>query len=162
MIHPISVHFAVVLPLVALAFGIVYMVTKSEGMSKISSRAFLLAALGVAAAWYTGNHAGPLVYPTLDPEGQKDLLAHKQLGLYVAIAMGVVALIKIAGCKMKNFITEVLAIVLLLGVVGGIFKQSKMGGELVYEHGAGVQKYAEGRECLAEAAEMGDDEDDDE
>jgi len=162
MIHPISVHFAVVLPVVALVFGLIYMVTKSEGMSKISSRAFVFAALGVAIAWYTGNQAGPDVYPLLDPEGQKDLLDHKKFGLYLAIAMGVVAVLKFAGCQLKKFMLEALAVVLLLGVVGGLFAQGKIGGELVYEHGAGVEKYSDGQECLIEQAEMEDDEDEDE
>ncbi len=149
MLHPAAAHFAIVLPLVALVLGLSYMITRSEGMSKISARFLVLAALGVIAAWYTGSQVGPDVYPLLSTEGQEELVEHKTLGLYLAIAMGVIAVVNFAGCQMKKFWLEALAVVLLLGASAMILQQGKDGGELTYEYGAGVEKHADGLDCLA-------------
>jgi len=135
MLHPATAHFAMVLPVVASFFGVVYLITKSEGMSKISSRATLIAALAMIGVWYTGSQAGPEIFKFLSQNGQHELLEHKELGLYLAIAMPIIALLKIFGCKTKKFGVEALAIVLLLGATATTFLQGKHGGELVYNYG---------------------------
>jgi hypothetical protein len=91
--------------------------------------------------WYTGNQAGPVIYDYLSEAGQHELLEHKELGLYLAIAMTIIALIKIAGCKMKNFAIEALAIVLLFGATATTFLQGKDGGEIVYNYGMPFKSY---------------------
>ena len=141
MLHPAIAHFAIVLPIVASVFGLVYLYTRSEGMSKISTRVMVFAALGMIAAWYTGGQDGSDVYDYLSEEGQHELLEHKALGLYLAIAMGVITLLKLLACKMKKFALEALAIVLLLGVTGATLLQGKHGGEIVYEYGMPFQVY---------------------
>lgn len=148
MLHPPVVHFAVALPVVAALFGLVYLFQRGEGMSKLSTRLLVVAAVAVIAAWFTGSQGGPDVYPLLSEAGQGELKEHKQLGTYLAIAFGVIAVIKFAGCWLKNFAAEALAVLLLLGATAAIFAQGKEGGELVYEHGAGVEKYSDGMDCL--------------
>ena len=139
MLHPATVHFAIVLPVVASVFGVIYLFTKSEGMSKLSSRATLIAALAVIGVWYTGTIAGPQIYDFLSPQGQHELLEHKNLGKYLAIAMGIIALLKVIGCRAKIFALEALAVILLLGATGTIFLQGKHGGEIVYNYGKPFQ-----------------------
>jgi len=141
MLHPPLVHFAIVLPLVALVFSLIYLLKRDETMSKISSRLTLLAALAMAAAWYSGNQAGPEIYSFLSPEGKEELMEHKALGLYLAIAMGIIAILKMAGCYMKKFAIEALAVVLLLGATVVTFAQGKDGGEIVYNHGMPFKSY---------------------
>lgn len=141
MLHPATAHFAMVLPIVASIFGLIYLFTRSEGMSKISSRTTLFATLAMIGVWYTGNEAGPLIYDYLSAEGQHELIEHKTLGLYLAMAMGVIALLKIAGCKMKKFILEALAVILLVAVTITTLFQGKMGGELVYNYGMPFKSY---------------------
>ncbi|QOP46604.1 DUF2231 domain-containing protein [Sulfurimonas paralvinellae] len=160
MLHPATAHFAMVLPVVASVFGVIYLFIKTEGMSKISSRATLIAALAVIGVWYTGNQAGPQIFEFLSPDGKHELLEHKALGLYLAIAMAVIALIKIAGCKMKKFGIEALAIILLLGATGTIFLQGKHGGEIVYNYGMPFKAYMM-QSTLNEAAATAEDTDDD-
>jgi hypothetical protein len=104
-------------------------------MSKIAARTTLVATLAMIAVWYTGNQAGPLVYKFLSPAGQHELLEHKELGLYLAIAMAIIALLQIIGCRLKKFALEALAIVLLIGAMFTTFLQGKHGGEIVYDHG---------------------------
>jgi uncharacterized membrane protein len=141
MLHPATAHFAMVLPVVASVFGLIYLFTKSEGMSKISSRSTLFAALAMIGVWYTGNQAGPQIYDYLSASGQHELIEHKTLGLYLAIAMGIIALLKIAGCKMKKFGLEALAVILLFAATATTFAQGKMGGELVYNYGMPFKAY---------------------
>ena len=157
MLHPASVHFAMVLPLVAAAFGVVYLATKTESMSKISSRLTLIAAIAMIGAWYTGNQAGPQIYEYLSEAGKHELLEHKELGLYLAIAMGIIAVLKIIGCRMKKFALEALAIVLLLGVTATTFLQGKDGGEIVYNYGMPFKAYMI-EDTLKEAAATAEEE----
>ena len=135
MLHPATVHFAMVLPLVAAVFGLIYLIKRDEAMSKLSSRVTVIAAIAMIVAWYTGSQAGPEVYDYLSESGQHELLEHKTLGLYLAIAMGIIALLKFIGCQLRNFMLEALAIVLLLGATAVTFAQGKDGGEIVYNYG---------------------------
>jgi len=141
MIHPATAHFAMVLPVVATLLGAAYLVSREEIMSKIAARATLAAALAMIAAWYTGTQAGPEIFNFLSPEGKEELLEHKELGTYLAIAMAIIALIQIAGCKMRKFALELLAIVLLTGAMITTFMQGKDGGEIVYNFGQPFKAY---------------------
>jgi uncharacterized membrane protein len=141
MLHPATVHFAMVLPVVASVFGIIYLIKRDELMSKISSRTTLIAALAMIGVWYTGDQAGPEIYDYLSEAGKHELMEHKALGLYLAIAMGIIAALKMAGCLMKKFIIEAVAIVLLLGATVVTFAQGKDGGEIVYNYGMPFKAY---------------------
>jgi len=162
MLHPATAHFAIVLPIVASIFGLIYLYTRSEGMSKISSRILVFAALGVIAAWYTGSQAGPDAYPLLSDDGQHVLLEHKALGLYLVIAFSVITVIKLVGCKMNKFVIEAVSIVLLLVATVATLNQGKAGGELTYIFGAGVENHADGLDCLENPDDYIEEEDEDE
>ena len=159
MIHPASVHFAMVLPVVAAAFGVAYMISKKEILSKITARTTLVAALAMIAAWYTGNQAGPQIFDYLSEAGQHELLEHKQLGLYLAIAMGIIALLQIAGCRLKKFALQTIATLLLIVAMFTTFLQGKDGGEIVYNHGMPFKAYMI-EESLKEAVATAEEEDD--
>ena len=131
-------------------------------MSKISSRTTLIAALAMAAAWYSGNQAGPEIYDFLSAEGKEELMDHKTLGLYLAIAMGVIAVIQMAGSIMKKFAIEALAVVLLLGATVVTFAQGKDGGEIVYNHGMPFKSYMIEDKLKDAVADADDVEEDDE
>jgi len=128
-----------VLPVVASAFGVAYLINRKEIMSKIAARTTLVAALAMIGVWYTGSQAGPLIYNYLSEAGKHELLEHKQLGLYLAIAMSIIALLQMVGCRLKKFGLEALAIVLLIGAMFTTFLQGKHGGEIVYDHGKPFQ-----------------------
>ncbi len=161
MLHPATAHFAIVLPVVASVLSLIYLFTRSEGMSKISSRATVVAALAMIATWYTGNQAGPEIYDYLSSEGQHELLEHKELGLYLAIALSLVAVLKFAGCMLKRFALEAVAVVLLLAVTATTFAQGKDGGEIVYEYGMPFKAYMMSdslKEAVSESEEIESDE----
>jgi len=165
LLHPPLVHFAVVLPLVALAFQIAYMITKNEAHSVYAARILAVAAIMMVAVWYTGGEEGKLAYPLLDAEGKKELLAHKAYGMYVMITTLVIAAIKFAACKMKSGALEAGSLLLMLSLVGMVGYQGSLGGDVVYEHGGNVKVTKDLKECkaeLEEAAMMSDDDDEDE
>lgn len=160
MIHPASAHFAMVLPVVASVFGLAYMISKTEMMSKISARTALVAAIAMIGVWYTGEKiAGPAVAQYLSAAGRGELIEHRDLGRYLAIAMTLVALIQIAGCRMRKQGLQIVGIVLTFVVMAVTFLQGKHGGELVYEYGQPfkmqkVQSYL--KEAVATAEESED------
>ena len=160
MLHPASAHFAVVLPIISLVIGLAYLVKPNELMSKISTRFMVFAAIFIIVAFFTGKHDGGEVYMLLSGEGKLLLKEHKTFGLYLAIAMGVVALIKMFGCYKKSFKIEFLAVILVALVTAGIFYQGKMGGELTYTYGAHVKSHSDGMDCLADPEEFLEEEDD--
>ncbi|PHQ65028.1 MAG: hypothetical protein COB99_06350 [Sulfurimonas sp.] len=159
MLHPAAAHFAVALPIISLVLGLAYLYKPSELMSKISSRFMIFAAIFIIVAFFTGKDDAGEVYILLSGEGKQLLLQHKQLGLYLAIAMGIAAVIKFYGCFKQNYKAEIFAIVLVAIIAGGVLYQGKMGGDLTYTYGAHVQDHSDGMDCLEEEAE---DEEDDE
>jgi len=161
MLHPASAHFAIVLPLVASVFGLIYLFTKTEAASKIYARTTLVAAIAMIVAWYTGSQAGPEIYNYLSESGQATLVAHKGLGLNLAIAMAIIAVVVIISCKLNKYIIQVASVIALLAVSATTLYQGKMGGELVYKHGTPFKSYLI-MDSLNEAAISAEDEDEDE
>lgn len=171
MIHPAVAHFAISLPIIALVLGLLYLFKPTEIMSKISSRFLAFAAIFVVAAYFSGKNDAKEVLTALEAfdyvKAPSLLGQHAQMGLYLALAMTGVAIIKMFACYKKMFKVELLAIVLLAAVSGVTLYQGKMGGELTYEHGLNVAKHAqmqnvagEATAAAAEAAEFADDEED--
>jgi uncharacterized membrane protein len=161
MIHPATAHFAIVLPIVALAFGLIYIYTKTEGMSKISSGLYLFAAIAMAGVWYTGSEAGPEIYDYLSAQGQETLVKHKDYGVYLAFAMGAIALLKILGCRLKNVLLETIATLLLVVATAVTLYQGKLGGEITYKHGMPFKAYMM-EDSLDEAVKSAQEEESDE
>jgi uncharacterized membrane protein len=160
MLHPAAAHFAISLPIIALVLGLLYLFKPTDVMSKVSTRFLAFAAIFVVTAYFTGKNDAKEVFEFLSSDAKGVLVEHAKLGLYLAISMTAVALIKMFGCYKKMFKVELLAVVLLAVLSAGILSQGKMGGELTYGYGAHVSGYAEGKACLAEAAEMEDDDED--
>ena len=154
MLHPALAHFAVVLPIVALAFSIAYLIKPSELMSKISARVMVFASIFIVAAFFTGKDDGSEVYALLTSQAQALLLEHKNLGLYLVIAMPLAAIVKFYGCMKKNFQAEIFSILLLTIITAGIIYQGNMGGDLTYKHGAHVTDHSDGMDCLEDPSEF--------
>jgi len=106
-------------------------------------------------------HPATVHFAMVLPAGKHELMEHKALGFYLAIAMGIIAVLKIAGCLMKKFIIEAVAIVLLLGATVVTFAQGKDGGEIVYNYGMPFKAYMiedSLKDALSEAEEAEEDE----
>ena len=160
LLHPPLVHFAIVLPIVALVFQIAYSVSNNYLYSQWASRILIIAALFILSTWYTGGLEGQDVYPLLSEEGQATLKQHKEIGFYLMIGMITLAILKFIACKSRHVILETIVLVGLLISSSVLAYQGFIGGDVVYKHGGGVENYSDGMDCLEEAAEMEDEEED--
>jgi len=161
MLHPASAHFAIVLPIIASVIGLIYLFVKTETASKLYARASLVAALALIAAWYTGSQAGPEIYNYLSAAGQETLKAHKALGLNLAIAMSIIAVVAMISCKLKKYAIQAVTVIALLALSATVLYQGKMGGEIVYKYGTPFKSFII-MESLNEANTAAEDEDEDE
>ena len=158
LFHPPLVHFAIVLPLVALFFQITYSVSNNYIYSQWSARILVIAALVMIATWDTGGQQGADVYPLLSEEGQTTLKQHKNIGLYLMIATIALALVKFIACKARNVILETIVLIGLLSISSALAYQGLIGGDVVYKYGGGVENHSDGMDCLADQAESEEDE----
>ena len=154
LLHPPLVHFAIVLPLVALIFQLAFSVTNNYNYSQWSTRILFVAALVMVGTWYTGGLEGQDVYPLLSENGQEVLKSHKNLGLYIMIATIALAIVKFVACKSRNVILETIVFIGLLAVTSSLAYQGLLGGDVVYKHGGGVQNHSDVLDCLADPSDF--------
>ena len=139
MLHPATVHFAMILPLVASLLGFYHLIKREKITASISTVSLFAATLAIIVVWYTGNKAGPEIYSFLSSQGQKELLEHKQLGLYLAITISVIMVLNIIARYLSNFKLQFISIFLTFILSIAIFIQGKHGGEIVYKYGQPFQ-----------------------
>ena len=148
LLHPPLVHFAIVLPMVALIFQLAYSVSNNYAYSQWSSYILMIAAVFMSAAWFTGGMQGEDVYPLLSEEGQSLLKQHKNLGFYIMLMTIVLAMAKFIACKSRTVFLETIVLIGLLGISSVVAYQGFIGGDVVYKHGGGVENYSDGMDCL--------------
>lgn len=158
LLHPPLVHFAIVLPLVALFFQISYSVSNNYIYSQWASRLLIIAAVFMVAAWYTGGLQGQDVYPLLSDDGQAILKQHKDIGFYLMVVTIILAIVKFIACKARNVVLETIVLIGLLAASSALAYQGFIGGDVVYKHGGGVENYSDGMDCLEEQSELEDEE----
>jgi uncharacterized membrane protein len=159
-LHPIVDHFTIAL----LAFGIAAeliaaaAILLSRGRSgllvtygvKLRNTSFLLLIAGAAAAvlsYFTGDMEADRLWDSMSPAAQQilapadgaRLLSHAALGQYLMYTFLTLAawrvLIEVVPRLVRTRGAFMLAAVI---AAGALMYQGKTGGELVYEHGAGV------------------------
>jgi uncharacterized membrane protein len=138
MLHPAVVHFALVLPAIALLLQLMALVTKNESYRKASNYLFFLGVLAVIVATISGRLAGPDVKPLLNAEGQALFNEHMEIGYALALFYVILFFLKIISIFIKKRAFRVIMALLLIAGVGGLFVQAQHGGELVYKYAAGV------------------------
>jgi uncharacterized membrane protein len=162
-LHPVIDHFSIALLFVAVLIDLV----ASAAPTRIWLRytALLLMILGALAAggsFFTGGMEGDRIWKALGDPAKEVLKRHDDLGLYLAITFGILALWRIlleafgfmAGSRAIYLIVSMLAIV-ALGY------QGYLGGVLVYDYGAGTALMAaapvpsEGASPAAESSSAG-------
>ncbi len=158
LLHPPLVHFAIVLPLVALFFQIVYSVSNNYMYSQWASRLLIIAALFMTGTWYTGGIQAQDVYPLLSEEGQTILKQHRDIGLYLMIGTIALAVLKLIACKARNVVLETIVLIGLLAASSALAYQGLIGGDVVYKHGGGVENFSDGMDCLNEQSEAQEEE----
>ncbi len=139
LLHPSVDHFAIALPIVILLLEFYNLFARKKTVGGFSFILIVLTVVAFAAAYFTGLVDGKESYELLSIEGKEELKEHKLLGTYLLIGSGVLLFFKLLAMTGKSFF-RFLFFVVLIGFVVVTLKQGKEGGELVYEHGANVER----------------------
>lgn len=140
LMHPPVDHFLIALPVVVLIIEIINLFMQRRALSVLSLFFLTLTMVFAVAAYITGTHDGSEAFELLSPDGQAELKFHKLLGTYLMLFSGVVFIFKLLSMMLRSGVVKGLYVLLLIAFVAGLMKQGKDGGELVYEHGANVEK----------------------
>ncbi len=137
--HPLSVHFPIVLLLVATLFKIISIWSK-KAMWESGGRVLLI--LGVISVWiavYTGDQADGIVSRQLcDPTVLKE---HENLATTTAYIFTMALVIDLLLKFVESFRKKSVSIVLVLLMIAGSITLTlvgHLGAELVYQQAAGV------------------------
>ena len=138
--HPYVDHFSVALLFIAVLIDLV----ASTAPNRIWLRytAVLLMILGAIAAggsYFTGGMEADRIWDALGPPAKEVLKRHAELGEYLAIGFGVLAVWRIM-IQAFGFMAGSRAIYLIVAIlaIATLGYQSHLGGVLVYDYGAGT------------------------
>ncbi len=138
LLHPVAVHFAVVLPLVILILELINLLTKRKALSVSVYILFVLLTGVFLAAYATGVTDGKEAGPLLSDDGVSALKAHKLLGVYLVYSTLLPLALKVLSLFVKKGWSRALYSAALVGLIALTLFQAKKGGELVYTYGANV------------------------
>jgi len=139
LIHPVVDHFAIALPVIILLIEFYNLFARKKSVGGFSFILIVLTVLVLIGAYFTGLVDGKESFDLLSPEGQEELKEHKLLGTYLMLASGVLLFFKLLAMTGNAFF-RLLFFLALIGFIFMTYIQGKDGGELVYEHGANVER----------------------
>ena len=139
VLHPAVVHFALVLPAIALLFQLMALLSKNASYRKAANLLFFLGVIAVLLATLSGRLAGPDVKPLLSAEGKALFNEHATIGFALAGFYILLAFLKTLSIFIKKRGFRILMAFLLIAGVGGLFVQAQHGGKLVYAYAGGVE-----------------------
>jgi uncharacterized membrane protein len=155
-LHPVVDHFSVALLITAVLIDLVAGASPSRIWLRYTAVLLIvLGAIAAGASYFTGGMEADRIWNALGDPAKDVLKRHAQLGEYLAITFGILAVWRLmiqgfgfmAGSRAIYLIVAFLAIV-MLGY------QAKLGGDLVYDYGAGTALMA-AAPVPAEAASPG-------
>jgi uncharacterized membrane protein len=139
-LHPVVDHFTIGLLIVAVLIDLVASAAPTRiWLAYTALTLTILGALAAGGSYFTGGMEADRIWNALGPPARDVLKTHAQLGEYLAITFGILAVWRIliqgfgfvAGSRAIYLIVAVVAIV-TLGYAG------HLGGVLVYDYGAGT------------------------
>lgn len=138
-IHPMVVHFPIALLLIGFVAEVAGAVLKKEFFSKAALYLIVIGALGVVAAYFSGNFAGDGITETGSLKQALDL--HESSAILTVWLVVATALFRVALVFFKKFhgALQWVAIALFLVTSLSIARTGHYGGQLVYKHAAGVR-----------------------
>ncbi len=139
MPHPALVHFALVLPLLALVFQLMALATKNVTYRRSANYLFFFGVIAVLLTSLTGRLAGPDVAPLLSGEGRELFDEHMKLGYVLASFYIFLLVLKIISIGVKKRAFRAVMAIFMVAGVAGLFIQAQHGGELVYKYAGGVE-----------------------
>jgi len=139
MVHPLFVHFAIAFPVLVLLLELINLFAKKRTIGVLSFFFMVLISALFLATYLTGSADGKAAKAFLSPAAKEALMAHKQLGIYLVYASGLLMLFKLFSVLIRKTVIRVLFFLVLIGFVLAIFSEGKKGGALVYQYGVNVK-----------------------
>lgn len=138
-LHPMIVHFPIALLIVGFLAEILSFFLKKDFFSKASFYLLLLGAVGMIAAYISGNAAGDGI--TEAGALGTALETHEHAAELSVWIISIAALVRVvfAFIKKEAGIFKLIGLALFFAAVLSIIQTGHYGGQLVYKHAAGVQ-----------------------
>ena len=138
-LHPMIVHFPIALLIIGFLSDIAGLIFKKSFFTQAGFYLLILGALGVTAAWFSGQNAGA----GISEEGllKQALETHEgaaRLTIWLVMAAAIARVVVVLFKKYTGMLKAGVLLLYFLGVVA-IARTGYYGGELVYKHAAGVQ-----------------------
>ncbi len=139
MVHPVTVHFAIALPIIVLLLELINLFAKKRTIGVLSFFFMVLLAGVFVAAYLTGATDGKEAKAFLTAEAKETLAGHKQLGIYLVYASGLLMLFKLFSVLIRKTAIKVLFFLVLIVFTASVLNEGKKGGALVYQYGVNVK-----------------------
>ncbi len=144
-LHPVVVHFPIALLLTAALFDSACLVFRRYlWLDRAATALLILGGIGLGAAYLTGERAKELAAPVTE-NAQGIIAEHENLALLTLGAAAASLLFKLLvtwlgrhDLRVQLGIFRLLALVLVFGTVFLLVLTAYHGGQLVYDHGIGV------------------------
>lgn len=137
-LHAMIIHFPIALLMAGFFSEVIALFIKKEFFSQAAFYLLILGALGATVAYLTGGYAGEGIEdgPLKNPMELHEEAATITLWLAIITALFRAVIFYF---KYNRFWVKWLGIILFAALVGSVARTGYLGGQLVYNHGAGVQ-----------------------
>ena len=137
-LHAMIIHFPIALLMTGFFSEVIALFIKKEFFSQAAFYLLILGALGATVAYLTGGYAGEGIEegPLKNPMELHEEAATITLWLAIITALFRAVIFYF---KYNRFWVKWLGIILFTALVGSVARTGYLGGQLVYNHGAGVQ-----------------------
>lgn len=140
-IHPMIIHFPIVLWLVAVLADLVLLFQSKSWLRNMTITLYVLGSIGALAAYLSGDQAMDIV--SVPMQGEVTAGNHSDWGHYTLYFFSAYAIIRLflfwKQWDKKKWLAVVLFILGALGM-GMVAKTADLGGKLVYKYGVGIKK----------------------
>src|SRR5271156_3199829 len=137
-LHPVVDHFSVALLFVAVLIDLFASPTRLW-LRYTAVLLMILGALAAGGSYLTGSMEADRIWNALGQPAREVLNRHAQLGEYLAIGFGVLAVLRLM-IQAFGFMAGLRPIYLIVAIlaIAALGYQSHLGGVLVYDYGAGT------------------------
>jgi uncharacterized membrane protein len=139
-LHPVADHFTIGLLTIAILIDLTASLFPMRTWIRYTALTLvILGALAAGASYATGDMETDRIWKALGPDAKEVLKRHAELGEYLAIVFAVLALWRIL-VEAFEFAAGSRGIYLIVAIaaVGALLYQGHLGGDLVYDYGAGT------------------------
>ena len=141
-LHPAVVHFPIVLIVLGALLSVVAVFWRKGYVPAFAAALLALGAVGSWAAMETGESDGGLVEQAA-PQAESLLDAHEDWAKRTLTAAAIAAVIAVAAAALFRFPRAARGVAVAAALAAGVaswtvYETGHRGGELVYQHGAGV------------------------